>query len=82
MATKCFQDRYKEIVPVYSKLRELGISDQFTGITEFFGIANEFVKNGTASSGRISIPELDRVIIYKLSNKSHIRSEVVFKSKN
>jgi hypothetical protein len=74
---KSVTERIFEVKQVYQKLKELGLNDQYEGIHDFKQIANLFVREGVPASGKIKLPEIDRILEYILSN--NIPSTVMLK---
>lgn len=74
---KSLEKRLNEIMNIYKKLDELGISeDVCSNIKKFKQIANNFVKNGESQSGKIILIEVQRTLHYILSIQNHIESTV------
>lgn len=60
------EDRQSEVDKIMAKLQELGISEVMLG--EFPTITKEFIEMGNSASGVILIPDIQRELIYLLSN--------------
>ena len=60
------EERQVEVDAIMAKFQELGIPDIMLG--DFPRITAEFVEFGTGSSGVIPIPDIQRDLIYLLSN--------------
>lgn len=70
--------RLQEVMAMYMRLQELGISEDLCpGLGEFKKIANAFVKEGASVEGKIRLPEITRVLVYRLTMQPHIESTVV-----
>jgi len=77
---KTINERITEITEIYQKLNSLGINETTCkNIKKFKEIANLFVKNAINQSGQIKLPEINKRLIYILSNKTHITSSVLLK---
>jgi hypothetical protein len=77
---KSISDRIAEIKLIYEKLNGLGLNNGICpDIQKFKDVANIFVKDGLSSSGAIKLQDIDRELVYILSNKSHITSSVMLK---
>jgi len=78
--TKTQNDRLCEVIGIYKKLTELGISEEVCpGISIFRKVANTFVKEGVSLSGKIKLTEIERELHYLLSKQAHIESSVMLK---
>lgn len=78
---KPLQERLKEIIILYQKLYDLGLNENVCqSINEFKVVANRFVKSGQSESGKIKLKEINRVLVYLLSNQPHIVSSVTLTS--
>jgi hypothetical protein len=60
------EERQIEIDKIFNKLSELGISEMMLG--EFPNITNNFIEFGISASGIIKISDIDRELVYLLSN--------------
>ena len=77
MVTKTLDERLKEMLLIYSKLKELGMSEHVCfGLADFKKIANTFVKEGYSVQGRIPLDEIQRTLVYHLSIVPHVVSSV------
>ena len=75
--TKTQEIRLKEVLEIYRKLKELGLSDEVCNdLKEFRRIANTFVKEGYSTQGKIPLPEIGRVLIYHFTMVPHLESSV------
>jgi len=67
---RTMEERQTEIDKIFTKLQELGITREMVG--EFNKIANDYIEFGYGASGIIKILEIDRELVYLLSNdKKH-----------
>lgn len=62
--------RVIEIVKAFKKMRELGFPDETPAIMEFKKITNQFIEDGISMTGKIPMPEYDRMLCYILTNHS------------
>jgi hypothetical protein len=72
--------RVIEIVKAFKKMRELGFPDDNPAIVEFKQITNRFIEDGVAVTGKIPMPEYDRMLCYILTNHSLKESTIALKS--
>lgn len=78
--TKSQEDRLKEVIDLYAKLKDLGLSDDVCpALKKFREVANTFVREGYSSEGKIKLEEIERSLCYRMSMQSHIDSYVVLK---
>lgn len=63
---RTLEERRAEVDKIYEKLTELGIPEVMLG--EFPKIAKDFIDFGISASGIIKIPEIQRELVYLLSN--------------
>jgi|APGre2960657444_1045066.scaffolds.fasta_scaffold13365_2 hypothetical protein len=70
MKLKELPERISDITEIYSKLISLGIHKRFDGMNIFYEHINLFVKEGQSASGKIKLPEIDRILYYQLITKS------------
>ncbi len=77
---KSTSEKVKEVFEIYSNLKSLGISeDVCESIKTFKKIANDFIKSDTSISGKIKLFEINRVLVYLLSQQDNIKSYAVLK---
>lgn len=76
MPEKTVTDRLTEVRTIYEKLFALGLPTDQENVAAFRVIANEFVKTGQGASGKLPLRGFKRILVYKLSNQSHIQSTV------
>jgi hypothetical protein len=74
------KQRVMEIVKAFKKMRELGFLDETPAIIEFKLITNRFIEDGVAVTGKIPMPEYDRMLCYILTNHSLKESTIALKS--
>lgn len=63
---RTYEERKAEVDKIMEKLQELGIPEVMLG--EFSIIAKEFVDFGTSASGIIKISDIQRDLVYLLTN--------------
>ena len=64
---KDLTERLKEIKELYSKLESLGMHKRFISMESFYQSCQEYVKEGISASGTIKLPEIERILYYKLT---------------
>lgn len=72
-------DRINQIIKIKRKFNELGLSEEHSGIKEFYIHCRDYVDNGNGKSGKIKLKGLKREIDYKLSITKHINCNVILK---
>ncbi len=72
--------RVIEIVKAFKKMRELGFPDETPAIMEFKKITNQFIEDGVSATGKIPMPEYDRMLCYILTNHSLKESTIALMS--
>ena len=60
------EERQEEVNKIYAKLQELGIP--LTMLGDFPHITNDFIESGMSASGVIKIVDINRELVYLLSN--------------
>ena len=63
---RTIEERQSEVDKIMNKFQELGIPEVMLGI--FPQITKEFIEFGVSSSGAIKIPDIQRELVYLLSN--------------
>ncbi len=58
--SKTIASRVKESVELVSKFKELGVADTEPGLVELRTRMNEWIRGGSAWTGRIEFPRYDR----------------------
>lgn len=76
---KDITQRIEEIKEIYNKLIELGIHKRFETLNPFYEICEKYVKECLSSSGKIKIPEIERILVYKLTVTVGKYNEVVLR---
>ncbi len=76
---RTMEDRQRELDVVFTKFQELGISTEFAGISEFYKIANDFIKFANPCSGKIYIDELGKNLLYLLNNNKKHEIQVLLR---
>ena len=72
-------ERVMEIVKIKTKLRDLGLSEEYIGIEDFYNHCKIYVNNGIAWSGKIELPGLKRVLEASLPIRKNINCSIVLK---
>lgn len=72
-------ERVKEVITILKKFRELEIPDETPALLEFKEVTRDFIETGYGSSGKIKMPEYDRIIQYILTNHNLKESSVTLK---
>lgn len=72
-------DRINEIIKIKKKINQLGLSEEHSGIKEFYIYCREYVDNGNSKSGKIKLKGLKRELNFKLSISEHINCNVILK---
>ena len=63
---KTKQERLTEVLEIYKKLSNLGLTDDYDGITEFKTELRGFVNDGEFRQGKIKVTGSKRVIEYMM----------------
>ena len=79
MRIKPLEVRLREVITLRTKLDDLGLG-ACDGVKTFYGLAQDFVKQGWGSSGFIKVPEADRVLHYQLTTREGVESRVWLKA--
>lgn len=66
---KTHQDRLKETSEMKKKIEDLGLSDSYPAVKEFYQVLDQFLEDGVADSGKIRLREYKRDICYILTNR-------------
>lgn len=77
--TKTREAREQEIKEIKTKLTQLGLSDEFEGIKEFYKITETYVNDGFSWSGSIKLNGLKRILEVRLPMSEHIKCSVNLK---
>lgn len=73
---KDIKDRLSEVVSIRKKLDLLGLTKQYPEIKAFHEILSKYVKNGESSSGKVRIPNTDRLLQYVLPSRARNQCSV------
>ena len=76
---KTLEMRQQEIKEIKSKLTELGLSEEFSGIKEFYMILETYINEGVSWSGSIKLSGLKRILEARLPMREHIKCSVNLK---
>lgn len=80
MSQKSQQDRLQEVIKMYQRLKDMGVScDLCPALSEFKIAANTFVKEGFSTTGKIKLPEVNRTLHYHFTMQPHIESTIVLR---
>jgi len=71
-------ERLKECMEIRRQLDDFGIM-ALPEVENLIIIMNEFIRDGTSSSGNIWSESIERNIIYVFSNQNHITSHIILK---
>ena len=71
--------REQQIAEIKSKLSELGLSQEFSGIKEFYEIAEKYINEGVSWSGSIKLHGTKRILEARLPMREHIKCSVNLK---
>jgi len=77
---KTKSERVAEIVKAMIKIKQLGFPDTTPGLVEFKKITNQFIEDGVAVTGKISLEEYDRMLCYILTNHNKKESTIALMS--
>lgn len=67
--SKTLVARLEEMKEIYTKLDALGCYNDYDAIREWKALAQDFVRTGSPSEGRIPFPEAKRVLVYRFCNR-------------
>ena len=79
MVDKTLAERIDEIKTIYSKLEELGIHKRFSSMNRFYEDVQVYIKEGQSIQHKIKIPEIERILYYKLVTRKNKACEAVLK---
>lgn len=74
LESKTLIERLNEIKRIYVKLEELDLNGDYRAIREWKTLAQEFVRTGVNSQGKILFEEANRFLVYRFCNLSHQES--------
>lgn len=72
-------ERVAEVVDVFTKLRENGLTQQNPDILTFKEICNKYIMNGEPTDGKIKIHGTKRLIEYILPKRKETRISIVLR---
>jgi hypothetical protein len=72
-------ERVAEVVEVFTKLRENGLTQQNTDIQLFKEICNTYIENGDSNNGKIKIHGTKRIIEYILPKRKDARISIILR---
>ena len=67
---KTLEERLEDAQTIYQKLMELGIHKRFDAMDSFYSSLQTFVKEGISDSGKIKLPEIQRILYYQWITRS------------
>ena len=76
---KTFEERNNEIKIIKNKLSELGLSEEFEPIKEFYNECDRYINLGHSWSGKIKLHGLKRILEVKLTTSKHLQCDVMLK---
>lgn len=79
MVEKTVPERINEIKTIYSKLEELGIHKRFSSMDRFYEDIQVYIKEGKFIEHKIKIPEIERILYYKLVTRKDKACEALLK---
>lgn len=77
--TKSKLERVAEVVDVFLKLRENGLTQENPDIQSFKRLCNEYIIDGESRDGRIKLHGTKRIIEYILPKRKEPRISIVLK---
>lgn len=72
-------DRVAEVVDVFIKLRENGLTQQNPDIQTFKNLCNEYITNGEPRDGKIKLHGTKRILKYILPKRKEPRISIILK---
>ena len=72
-------DRVAEVVDVFIKLRENGLTQQNPDIQTFKNLCNEYITNGKSRDGKIKLHGTKRILKYILPKRKESRISIILK---
>ena len=76
---KTYEERHDEILIIKNKLSELGLSEEFEPIKEFYNECDRYIKSGDSWSGSIKLSGLKRIIEVRLTTSKDLNCDIVLK---
>ena len=77
--SKTLTERVNEIKNIYTKLEELGLHKRFDSMEPFYKDVQVYIKEGISIQNKLKIPEIERILYYKLVIKNNQACEVLLK---
>lgn len=68
---KTLEERLEDAQTIYTKLIDLGIHKRFIVMDPFYTSLQTFVKEGISDSGKIKLPEIQRILFYQLITRKN-----------
>ena len=72
-------DRIAEVVDVFTKLRENGLTQQNPDIVRFKELCNKYINDGKPRNGKIKLNGTKRIIEYILPKRKETRISVILR---
>lgn len=79
MVLKTLTERIEEIKKIYIKLEELGLHKRFDSMERFYNDVQTYIREGIYIENKVKIPEIERILYYKLVTKQNQACEAVLK---
>ena len=76
---KTKEDRFGEVLDIFSNFKEIGLDKRINEVADFFAICKEYVNDGIGRHGRIKLIGNKRIIEYTLPTKKLIVASVNLK---
>ena len=80
MNTKTRDEKCTECVTMRKKMKELGL-DTLQECQILYTAMNRFIKTDQGESGSVQLPELDKILIYKLASRKGVESTIKISNK-
>lgn len=68
---KTIEERIQDGKEIYQKLIDLGIHKRFETMDPFYEALQEFIKEGHSASGKIKLPEIQRILFYQFITRKN-----------
>ena len=72
-------DRVAEVVDVFTKLKDNGLTQQNPDIQTFKNLCNEYITNGEPRDGKIKLHGTKRILKYILPKRKEPRISIILK---
>lgn len=71
LKVKTLEERIEDGKEIYQKLMDLGIHKRFDAMNPFYETLQTFIKEGCSASGKIKLPEIQRILFYQLITRKN-----------